>query len=150
MSTERINISNPSATYMSNGYLDDYKLSFYLPDGKAGGWGGAAATLDNIEGAKAWGTIWRIGKENLESLDKQEGVPFIYKRYEMEIATENGERVNSVIYLMSEGIKVKGLPSPKYIETIRKGAKEHNLPKEYQEWLGSLEDNGYEGEVKIP
>ena len=152
MNTERIHRNNPTAKYLTNGYIEDYELAFYSPNGKAGSWGGAAGTLDKKIGGKLWGTIWTIGMENVKSLDKQEDVPNTYKRYEKDITAENGDKLKCVMYMMNEEAIVKGRenPSPKYINTIREGAKEHNLPKEYQEWLATIEDNGYQGKVVIP
>ena len=152
MSTERIHINNPTAKYVTNGYIKDHELTFYVPNGKVGNWGGAAGTLDKKMGKRAWGTIWKVGMENLKSLDKQENVPHAYTRFEKDIIAENGERLKCVVFMMNEDVIVRERekPSPQYIGVVREGAKEHNLPKEYQEWLASIEDNGYEGKVVIP
>lgn len=40
-------------------------------------------------------------------------------------------------------------PSPQYLDVIRRGANQNGIPEKYQQWLGSIEDNGYSGEVKI-
>ncbi|KAI6653385.1 hypothetical protein LOD99_3604 [Oopsacas minuta] len=152
MNTTRIHIHNPTAVYIENGYLDDHELAFYVPYGEVGGWGGGSATLNDVKGKRAWGTIWKIGIENLASIDKQESVPNIYNRTVKEITTEKGEKVNCAIFTLNETAKVKEgeKPSPKYIQVIREGAKEHNIPKDYQEWLATIEDNGYNGNVAMP
>ena len=152
MNTERIHIKNPTAKYVTNGYIEDYELAFYVPNGIVGNWGGASGTLDKKIGKKTWGIIWRVGMENLKSLDKQENVPYTYKRYEKDIIAENGDKLKCVVYTINEDVIVKGRekPSPKYIGVIREGAKEHKIPKEYQEWLATIEDNGYEGKVNVP
>ena len=152
MDTNRIHLSNPTAVYIGNGYIDDYELAFYVPNGKIGGWGGATASLNEVKGKRTWGTIWKIGMENLASLDQQEGVPYIYIRYEETVTNENGAKVKCVVYRFNEAVKVRDgdKPSPKYIKVMREGAMEHNLPKEYQEFLSTIEDNGFDGKVVMP
>ena len=151
MDTNRIKLSNPTAIYIGNGYIDDYELAFYIANGKVGGWGGATATLNEVKGKRTWGTIWKIGMENLASLDKQEGVPYLYIRYKETVTTENGEKVKCVVYRLNEAVKVRDgdKPSKKYIKVMREGAMEHNLPKEYQEYLCNIEDNGYDGKEAL-
>lgn len=40
-------------------------------------------------------------------------------------------------------------PSTVYLNIIKEGAKESNLPEEYQKFLQKIPDNGYTGEVDI-
>ena len=140
-STDRIrNSAISTATFVSTGYIDDYKLSFYLANGKIGSWGGAMATLDNSEGSRIWGVIWKAKRDDITGLDKQESVPHDFNRFEKIITTENGEKFYCLLYMMNEEAKLPGKPSLKYIETLREGAKEHNFPKEYQEMLARVEN----------
>ena len=40
-------------------------------------------------------------------------------------------------------------PSYVYKDVIVRGAEEHNIPKEYLDWLRKIEDNGYRGDVNV-
>ena len=42
-------------------------------------WGGAVATIEGEEGRETWGVLWSLSMEDLPKLDKQEGVPKLYR-----------------------------------------------------------------------
>lgn len=103
-----------------------------------------------------WGVIWQLNITNLDSLDRQEGVP--KKRYlpfEVNITTVDDQIILCRSYmLVNQPIKQIPLPqerrpSKAYIETMVLGANESNLPLEYLKFLNEIPNNGKEG-PKMP
>ena len=48
-------------------------------------WGGAVATITPHEEEIVWGVLWELDMEHQASLDKQEGVPKVYNRKQIEV-----------------------------------------------------------------
>ena len=150
--TERIHINNPSAVKVSIARLDDYKLSFGYFSQR---WGGAVATIKPEKGAHVWGVVWEIELKHLPSLDKQEGVPYVYQRLEnMVVTTPESKKLSVLTYHLVKGLDMDPIPSAVYHGVILKGAMEHNLPDEYIEFLRGIKNNGFTGHedtmFKIP
>lgn len=89
----------------------------------------------------------------------QEGVSHkIYFPMTVEVETPLGKKLNCRVYIQTakisdlvalENLPVERKPSLIYINTMLKGAKESELPEEYQEFLRKIAHNGYAGEVDI-
>ncbi|XP_041932930.1 gamma-glutamylcyclotransferase a isoform X2 [Alosa sapidissima] len=83
---ERLQLKNPSATFYSTGRLKDYVLRFGLWGERVQcRWNGGVATIEENPGAEVWGVVWKLSKDNLASLDKQEEV---YSPMEVSVETE--------------------------------------------------------------
>uniref|UniRef100_A0A0A9YU02 gamma-glutamylcyclotransferase n=1 Tax=Lygus hesperus TaxID=30085 RepID=A0A0A9YU02_LYGHE len=150
--TQRIHINNPTAKRFDVGVLDKYRLDFgYF----AQRWGGYVATIVPDDEAVVWGAIWDIGLENLEDLDRQEGVKdAVYRPLEVSVKTLSGEVVTCRCYCLvnqpsyPEVPNVPNLlPSKVYMDTVIRGAKESQLPEDYIKMLEAIPNNGYDGPV---
>uniref|UniRef100_A0A8C6M988 Gamma-glutamylcyclotransferase a n=1 Tax=Nothobranchius furzeri TaxID=105023 RepID=A0A8C6M988_NOTFU len=72
---ERLQLKNPSATFVSTGRLKDYKLRFgFWGENVQSCWHGGSATVEFSPGADVWGVVWSLSDEDLINLDNQEGV----------------------------------------------------------------------------
>ncbi|XP_040289377.1 gamma-glutamylcyclotransferase [Bufo bufo] len=145
---ERILLDNPSASFHSVAMLKDFKLAFGNHKGNLNSrWHGGAATVVESEGDKVWGVVWKMDISNLDSLDVQEGVARgVYQPIEINVQTPNGELVCRC-YKMNKCIY--GLTSPQYKQVMCMGAKQNNLPLEYQKMLEELKTNNYSGHIAI-
>ncbi|CAJ0948491.1 unnamed protein product [Ranitomeya imitator] len=77
----------------------------------------------------------------------QEGVAVgIYQPIEINVQTADGELVCRC-YKMNKCIY--GLTSPQYKQVMCMGAKQNDLPPEYQKMLGELQTNNYSGPIAI-
>ncbi|KAF6198477.1 hypothetical protein GE061_008225 [Apolygus lucorum] len=150
--TQRIHLNNPTAKRYDVGVLEKYRLDFgYL----AKRWGGYVATIVPDERAVVWGAIWDIGDENLEDLDRQEGVKdSVYRPLEVPVKTPSGEVVTCRCYCLvnqpsyPEVPNVPNLlPSKVYMDTVIRGAIESRLPEDYVKMLEAIPNNGYDGPV---
>ena len=80
--TDRIRINNPSARVRNIALLRNHKLDF---NNLSKRWGGAVATIIPHKEELVWGVLWELDMEHQASLDKQEGVPKVYNRKEIEV-----------------------------------------------------------------
>ncbi|KAG5884656.1 hypothetical protein JTB14_005400 [Gonioctena quinquepunctata] len=148
LSTARMHVFNPNAVRVGIGKLDDYQVDF-VAYSKI--WKGYAATIVPKKDAHVWGAIWEIKDEDLESLDKQEGVHAnIYYPINVDVRTSDGEVVKCRCYRQvgsAEEVKLEDLPAerkptPAYVDTMVKGAEESGIPVEYINLLKKIPHNG--------
>ena len=79
---ERIHIKNPSAVFKTVGKVKGYKLDFGYFSQR---WQGGAATITEDPDSIVYGIIWELNQEHQETLDKQESVPTVYRRIQVEV-----------------------------------------------------------------
>ncbi|XP_039192208.1 gamma-glutamylcyclotransferase isoform X5 [Crotalus tigris] len=127
----------------------DYKLAFGSHQGRLSHqWKGGTATIVYSPGEEVWGIIWKMNTSDLCSLDRQEGVENgIYIPIEVTVRTQDGKIVKCRSYQMND--YVHDLPSPQYQRVICLGAKQNELPMDYQKKLNSIETNNYAGPVPV-
>ncbi|EFA09461.1 gamma-glutamylcyclotransferase isoform X2 [Tribolium castaneum] len=153
---KRIHINNPSAVRVGIGKLMNYQLDFLTYSER---WHGASATIVKNDRRHVWGAIWEIDLKHMESLDRQEGVPHkIYYALDVDVIVPEGGTKKCRVYQQCvipsatediEKLADDRKPSAVYLNIIKEGAKESNLPEEYQKFLHRIPDNGYNGEVDI-
>ncbi|KAJ8395767.1 hypothetical protein AAFF_G00028140 [Aldrovandia affinis] len=141
---ERLQLRNPSATFQCIGRLKDYHLKFgFHGEQITNRWHGGVATIEESLGKDVWGVIWEMSNDNLDSLDKQEGVGVgIYHPIEVKVTTEEGE-ILCRTYQMND-FKAN-IPSPQYMQVMCLGAKQNGLPLDYLRMLETMETNDYSG-----
>ncbi|XP_039192200.1 gamma-glutamylcyclotransferase isoform X3 [Crotalus tigris] len=146
---ERIMLRNPSVVFLTIAQLLDYKLAFGSHQGRLSHqWKGGTATIVYSPGEEVWGIIWKMNTSDLCSLDRQEGVENgIYIPIEVTVRTQDGKIVKCRSYQMND--YVHDLPSPQYQRVICLGAKQNELPMDYQKKLNSIETNNYAGPVPV-
>jgi cation transport regulator ChaC len=109
--------------------LENYEVVF---NKKARG-GSAMANIRQAPGKVVYGVLYRI-QEALRALDRYEGVPEHYRRIEIDVTDNRGNRVPAQVFIATK--VEKGLrPAPHYIQSMLQAASEHNLPADYVEQL---------------
>ncbi|XP_034560349.1 gamma-glutamylcyclotransferase a [Notolabrus celidotus] len=141
---ERLQLANPSATFLTTGRLKDYELNFGLWEQHVeNSWHGGVATIQSVPGSEVWGVIWTLSNENLSSLDKQEGVSQgLYSPLEVLVETDEGP-MSCRTYQMNNFHPCP--PSPQYKEVVCLGAEQNGLPVEYLKRLDAVQTNNYSG-----
>ena len=125
--------SNLSRTQMTNhcpeakprfvATLPNYKLVFsgYFRTRE-----GATATIIASRGNVVKGAVYEVPESGMLKLDKYEEAPAVYRRQNIIVWTEAGERIEAVTY-----IKVKqedeAKPSPKYLAVIQQGYRDWQI-----------------------
>ncbi|XP_071356621.1 gamma-glutamylcyclotransferase a [Trachinotus anak] len=141
---ERLQLTNPSATFCATGRLKDYELNFGLWEQHVeNAWHGGVATIEPCPGAEVWGVIWTLSNDNLTSLDNQEGVSQgVYSPLEVSVETDNG-------LILCRTYKMNNFhacpPSPQYKQVVCLGAEQNGLPVEYLKRLEVIQTNNYSG-----
>ena len=99
--------------------------------------------------AHVWGVLWELDEAHEASLDRQEGVPSVYNRKEVEVECGDGVRVTALTYFLIKPEEQDKRPSGVDKNVIVRGAEEHGIPSYYVAKLRNVEDNGYMGEVSV-
>jgi hypothetical protein len=117
------------------GRLDGYRLCFDLPVGPGER---GVANLIAEPGAHVWGALYRLTPAACEHLDRTEGVPAgVYGRLAVTVVDSGGIACVAFTYesrLRQEGRK----PSPRYMNLLLTGAREHGLPADYVHYLRGI------------
>ncbi|XP_048849406.1 gamma-glutamylcyclotransferase-like isoform X1 [Brienomyrus brachyistius] len=162
---ERLQLKNPSAVFHCLGRLkrypsatllyhtqvgfkpitqEDYCLTFGFTEEQFDNrWHGGVATIEESRGTDVWGVIWKMSKDNLDSLDKQEAVDTgMYSPLEVMVETDMGE-ILCRTYRMNRFRTSP--PSPQYKEVVCLGAQQNGLPPDYIKRLEAMQTNNYAG-----
>jgi cation transport regulator ChaC len=119
------------------GRITGYRLRFNLdgrPRGKA-----APANICLAAHSEVWGVLYRISLRDLVRLNASEGVPG--RRYRPVWLTAHDSDANplhAVAYL-ADGNETDGKPSLRYITLLTEGARAHDLPAHWIEFLAAVE-----------
>ncbi|XP_071082286.1 gamma-glutamylcyclotransferase-like [Haliotis cracherodii] len=144
---ERLLLNNPTAQFIHTARLDDYRLTFDAPrDTKTMLWAGAPATIRSCPGSSVWGVIWQLDMADSDNLDSQET---FYQRRTVTVTTPDGATHTCRTYELDGEYDISHSPSPQYKDVIVRGAKQSGLPQAYISQLEAVEDNGYDGELKV-
>jgi gamma-glutamylcyclotransferase len=104
--------------------LKHYGLRF---DGVSQNWShAAAANIVPSPDETVWGALYEMSDQNLADLDRFEPN---YQRSMVTVRSGKHGQVTAVTYLRPA--RELGIPSPEYLATILRGAKENELPAEY-------------------
>jgi gamma-glutamylcyclotransferase (GGCT)/AIG2-like uncharacterized protein YtfP len=127
----------PTSWPLKKAVLKNHELCFPI---KSGSWrcAGVAGVRHHLE-MQVHGMLYVLSKEDLDTLDRYEGHPCVYKRREMLVHDENGQQIIAWTYLPRSIEKNETFkPSSKYLDRIIKGALEHHLPAYYLEFLRTI------------
>lgn len=106
----------PSARLVGTGVLHNFRLTFHK-----------YANIENHDGEQVQGVVWNISESDLHHLDDDEGFHVHYTRIPVEVLVE-GVPTRCTAYIMESAYHPAELPSPSYIQHVRKGYEEHGLP----------------------
>jgi len=85
------------------------------------------ADVQAAKGKQVLGALWSISERDLRALDRYEGYPFLYSRYEVEVHTAHGPAV-ALVYAMND--TEQEYPTQLYLSSLRDGYDHFGLPKE--------------------
>ena len=118
------------------GRIEGYRLRFNLegrPRGRA-----APANIASDPEAEVWGVLYRITRKDLVWLDCTEGVPGRRYRQLWTEAKDRGGNCMPCVTYVAEGNPTEGRPSLRYITMLREGARAHELPEHWVQYLESV------------
>ncbi|KAJ2948135.1 hypothetical protein O0L34_g9935 [Tuta absoluta] len=152
----RMQMHCPSAEFVSIARADNYRLDFHKYNKF---WGGPEATMVPTANAHVWGVVWRVNKGDKVSFDDHRGMD--KKKYFLkyiDVLTPYMGYIHCSVYIQrinplpmgdNDPIPVERWPSWTYREVMVAGAKEHEMPPFYIEFLSNLKNNGEEGMLRV-
>jgi phage replication-related protein YjqB (UPF0714/DUF867 family)/gamma-glutamylcyclotransferase (GGCT)/AIG2-like uncharacterized protein YtfP len=90
------------------------------------------ATIEPLAGSEVHGVLWHVSERDLATLDSAEGVPVRYRRDRLTVHTDDGP---SDAWVYIDHRVDPGPPRPGYLEHIIDGARQHDLPHRWIEFL---------------
>ena len=108
----------PDAEPVAAATLEGWTLSFR-----------GVADIEPRDGGRVQGAVWQISDDDLARLDTYEGYPSLYGREHLLVrprGLDEADELPAVTYVMRDDYP--GLPSPGYLETIRRGYGQWELP----------------------
>jgi gamma-glutamylcyclotransferase (GGCT)/AIG2-like uncharacterized protein YtfP len=124
----------PNSTLIKKGCLKGYCLAFTR---YSSGWGGGVADVVLDSNHEVWGLIYDLSTEDLHLLDRYEGYPDVYTRFQTSIETLMGSISDVWVYTVVH--KNNFIPPTKaYMEIIKNAALEHQFPETYYLYLDTI------------
>lgn len=156
---KRITVQNKSAVRVGVGKLLNFRLDFAdsLADKKyySPTWNGSPATIIEKKGEAVYGAVWKMAHEDIDELDRQEGVELgLYKPMTVKVlinVKDVNEEISCRTYqlvnnpkepLNPEDRPFERQPSKTYLNVILNGAEETGLPADYIAFLARFKHNG--------
>ncbi|MEM3399905.1 MAG: gamma-glutamylcyclotransferase family protein [Candidatus Micrarchaeia archaeon] len=128
----------------SIGYIKMWKLVF---NKKAPNKGEGYANIVPNKNSKVYGVIYEIEETDILKLDEYEGYPTHYDRQAITVIRSDGTEIKAQVYIAKNDMTDTNLkPSKSYMQYILNGARQHNLPEEYIDFLekaGGLKNGTY-------
>ncbi|MFC1964436.1 gamma-glutamylcyclotransferase family protein [Chloroflexota bacterium] len=103
--------------------LPNYKLVFV---GWSRQWRGGTASIKPFRDEKVHGAIYEITEQCLRQLDKYEGYPDKYNRFNVTVFDEDSEPIEAITYI-KVGQLEKTQPSKEYLAVIQQGYRDWRL-----------------------
>ncbi|WP_286149891.1 poly-gamma-glutamate hydrolase family protein [Mycobacterium sp. ACS4331] len=98
------------------------------------------ATIEPFHGSQVHGIVWDISETDLAALDRAEGVPVRYRRDRLTVQATTGP-ADAWVYI--DHRVEPGPPRPGYLERIIDGARHHELPQRWIEFLHRWDPAGW-------
>ena len=106
-------------------WLPDFELAFDLHSRTRGG---GVLDIRPRVGQRVAGVLFEVLGEGWKALDRKEGAPNVYERFETEVIVPGGERLAATTYRASESKRQSFVkPASEYLEIVRAGLRAHGL-----------------------
>lgn len=130
MKTNRLCKRIPSAKPVGRGKIFNKRLVCNKRSKDSSG----KANLEDSPRGVVWGVLYEMNSSDLKRLDEVEGG---YHRTTMYVQTDEDEFIAAEVYISTD-LTPKAIPFDWYKELMVSGAREHQLPKVYVEFLKKL------------
>lgn len=103
--------------------LPNYKVVFI---GWSRQWRGGVASIRSFRGEKVRGAVYEISEQCLRRLDRYEGYPGNYNRFNVTVFSEDGEPVQALTYIKA-GQAEEARPSAEFLSIIQHGYRDWEI-----------------------
>ena len=125
------------ATEWRAGRITGYRLRFNLdgrPKGKA-----APAKISRDKEGEVWSVIYQVSRRDLVWLNATEGIPgWQYRPLWLAAEDIEGNPLDAITYIV-DGKDMDGNPLLRYLTLLREGARAHDLPERWINFLESVD-----------
>lgn len=132
---------SPGHRFLSAARLEGHRLAFTRRSIRSGS--GVADMLADPS-SEIWGALYEVPHDELEALDRKEGVGFAYARSDVRVHPPAGEAVEAIAYAVVAKAPGEIPPSPDYLQGILTAAAERSLPEHYIRSLHALRSRWHE------
>ena len=116
--------------------LEGFELVFDLPVGPGER---GVANLRDVPHGEVHGVAWAISVSQASHLDRTEGVHRgYYSRHQVRVTAADGRELDAFTYQSSRGVAGRK-PSRRYLGLLLRGARHHDLPREWIDTLRGIE-----------
>lgn len=137
MSARRLAARCPTARKTGTGMLREHQLRFHKI-GFRDGSGKCDIFETGVPEHKVYGILYQIEPKDKKTLDITEGLNKGYKQKEVDIKLNDNSIIRCFTYYATK-IDDTLQPFDWYLEHVLRGAKENQLPKEYMDFLDTIE-----------
>lgn len=124
----------PGSTSRGAAVLEGYRLIFTWDSSR---WRGGVGSIVPEPGAQTWGVLWDITPADEASLDRYELVHRDIYRKEVVAVLAAGQALDALVYVATETEWRR--PSRRYLDSLVRGARAHDLPGDYLSRLEAVE-----------
>lgn len=115
----------PDSQIYGTGVLKNWELLF------RGSPTNSHATIKRHSGKSVPVLVWSISEADEQQLDRYEGFPVYYYKKDVMVNID-GKKKKAMVYIMNER-RLPGIPSVRYVQTIRQGYIDNGLDLEFLE-----------------
>ena len=112
----------PDAKKITTGRLDGYELCCAH---QSSVYGGGVFTIQPEDSNYVEGVLYEFEQEDLEAMDRFEGVPYYYERYLLRVETKDKKKLKCWVYIAPSN--TTGRIDSEYLETCIAGADYHSI-----------------------
>jgi gamma-glutamylcyclotransferase (GGCT)/AIG2-like uncharacterized protein YtfP len=124
----------PGSRVISPGCLHNYRLDFTWFSSR---WSCGVADVVESKSGEVWGLVYQVTEQDLEALDRYEGFPSAYDRFQATIDAIDGEYRGVWVYTVYDKGSFRP-PSREYLDIIRSAAEQYTFPDHYKKALKEI------------
>ena len=123
----------PDAEPLGRALLRGYRLIFPRSSGV---WMGGIPSLQEQEGEQVWGVLWRVCPDHKPELDRYQGFlgasgDNVFTPLLVVVEDADGRPREAFAYQSSRSGRNSFQPSPEFVDTVVRAAREFQLPDDY-------------------
>tara|TARA_Y100000034_G_scaffold136916_1_gene217085 strand:+ start:12759 stop:13193 length:435 start_codon:yes stop_codon:yes gene_type:complete len=130
MDENQMMVRCPDSELVGKGVLKGYRIGF---SAFSNTWGGGVADVVQEEGSEVWGVVYSITGKDLKRLDRYEGFPNYYGRFEGKILLGRRKVIAFVYEVVNKEDFVE--PSDEYRRVMIDAVRKFGFPEGYLEGL---------------
>jgi hypothetical protein len=123
----------PDAQALGRALLHDYRVIFPRTSGM---WLGGIPSLQETKGALVWGVLWEVCPAHRPELDRYQGFlgpdgDNVYAPFPVVVEDQEEHQVEAFAYRSSRPSRNSFQPSPEFVDTVVRAAREFEFPEDY-------------------